>query len=246
MKLQFFVAHVAITATLGLAISARAQTDWERAGLFSGPIVTPKPETPSETAQRINNARLKFAHGQIYRVSNGKIYNVVENQQWQFIGGTVYEKSGQLVIFQQPTGRRADWTYAAITNFQGEALIDKEFDGLAIRAGTFLWNGDRPIAIYDMGKPYVPTPEEIAAAKAAKEQAAKAAITKAYQLQSNAIRWLQPQATNGDASAQCSLGIHYLNGQGCETNREQAIYWLKKAADQGDAEASNTLTRLQN
>ncbi len=71
------------------------------------------------------------------------------------------------------------------------------------------------------------------------------AAQKNWLAQSNAVRWLQPQATNGDASAQCSLGIHYLNGQGCETNREQAIYWLKKAADQGDTEASNKLAKLQ-
>lgn len=68
---------------------------------------------------------------------------------------------------------------------------------------------------------------------------------RAEQGQVSAVKWLQPQATNGDASAQCSLGIHYLNGQGCETNRELAIYWLKKAADQGSTEASNKLVTLK-
>ncbi|MGO9477573.1 MAG: hypothetical protein ACLQAH_08740 [Limisphaerales bacterium] len=37
----------------------------------------------------------------------------------------------------------------------------------------------------------------------------------------------------------------YLNGQGCETNREQAIYWLTQAANQGDQEASNKLANLR-
>lgn len=53
---------------------------------------------------------------------------------------------------------------------------------------------------------------------------------RAEQGQVAAVKWLQPQATNGDTSAQCSLGIHYLNGQGCETNRELGIYWLKEQA----------------
>jgi hypothetical protein len=75
----------------------------------------------------------------------------------------------------------------------------------------------------------------------AKQKAAE----KMFLVQSNVIRWLQPQATNGDASAQCDLGEHYLNGQGCVTNREQAIYWLQKSAAQGYLEASNKLVKLK-
>jgi len=89
------------------------------------------------------------------------------------------------------------------------------------------------------------TPEEITAAAAAKELAAQREQQRIYLSQSNAVRWLQPQASNGDASAQCSLGLHCLNGIGCETNREQAIYWLQKAAAQGNFEASNKLVSLQ-
>ncbi len=59
-----------------------------------------------------------------------------------------------------------------------------------------------------------------------------------------AVAWLFSQATNGSASAQCSLGLHYLNGQGVETNTALAIEWLKRAADQGDIEASNKLVKL--
>lgn len=58
------------------------------------------------------------------------------------------------------------------------------------------------------------------------------------------VTWLLSQATNGDSSAQCSLGLHYLNGQGVETNKALAVEWLKKAADQGDTEASNKLEQL--
>jgi len=55
---------------------------------------------------------------------------------------------------------------------------------------------------------------------------------------------LLSQATNGVAWAQYSVAICYLNGTGCETNREEAIGWLNKAAAQGSVEASNKLAHL--
>jgi TPR repeat protein len=59
------------------------------------------------------------------------------------------------------------------------------------------------------------------------------------------VKWLMTQATNGIASAQCSLGLHYLSGQGCETNMELATEWLQKAAEQVSLEASNKLAELK-
>jgi hypothetical protein len=109
---------------------------------------------------------------------------------------------------------------------------------------TTVSGGSRTIRKLDYGIPCGPAPEfvqqQIEAAKAKAEKDKQ----KAIQLQINAVCWLLSQATNGDASAQCSLGIHYLNGQGCETNREQAIYWLQKSAAQGNIEASNKLASL--
>lgn len=120
--------------------------------------------------------------------------------------------------------------------------------GQTVSVRAMMIEGGDTSELWDYGKPYVqppPTPEQVKAAQEAANTRAIANKKKAEQLQANAVRWLQPQATNGDAAAQCRLGLHYLNGQGCETNREQAVYWLKKAADQGDAEASTVLTRLQ-
>jgi hypothetical protein len=77
------------------------------------------------------------------------------------------------------------------------------------------------------------TPEQIAA---------RAAVEKAALQKSFHTTW--QMATNGSASAQCSLGLRYLNGRGCETNRAQAIYWLQQSAMQGDSEASNTLAKI--
>jgi TPR repeat protein len=93
------------------------------------------------------------------------------------------------------------------------------------------------VLLFDMGAPYQPqlTPEQIAAEK--KNQSKQDV---------KSFHWLQKQATNGDASAQCSLGQRYLTGRGTETNREAAIYWLKQATAQGHEESSNILWRLEN
>jgi hypothetical protein len=236
-----------------LAISATAQSGWESAGVYANPGAIPRQENLSsaEIAQRNHDARMQFAHGQILRVSNGKIYNVVENQQWQFVGGTVYEKSGRLVIFQQPTGRRADWTYAAITNFQGEVLIDKTFSGLAIRAGTFLWNNDSPIAIYDMGQPYVPpppkpaTPEQIAAAKAAQEKAKVKAAEQKKIAVARALQANQDAAAKGDEYGLLRMGERYRDGDGVEKDLGKAREYLQRAADAGSPMAKEELSNLK-
>ena len=82
--------------------------------------------------------------------------------------------------------------------------------------------------------------QQIEAAKAR----ALADKKRAEQGQIAAVKWLQPKATNGDNSAQYELGLHYLKGQGCESNRESAIYWLQKSASQGNLQASNRLASL--
>ena len=137
----------------------------------------------------------------------------------------------------------------AITNLPdlGNATINKEISEYAMRIGTLTVKGS-PLEFYDCGKIYVPpppTPEQIAAAQEAIRLAQEKARFQYLKGQTNAVRFLQSEATNGSASAQCDLGVHYLNGRGCETNREQAIFWLQKSAAQGDIEASNKLARLQ-
>ena len=42
---------------------------------------------------------------------------------------------------------------------------------------------------------------------------------------------------NGDAEAQCRLGIMYGEGQNVKRDNEQAFYWLKKSYEQGKVEA---------
>ena len=40
-------------------------------------------------------------------------------------------------------------------------------------------------------------------------------------------------AKNGDANAQCDLGVMYFTGNGLTKNVQKAVYWTQKAADQG-------------
>ena len=92
---------------------------------------------------------------------------------------------------------------------------------------------------------YVPTPAEIEAQKRAAEAAAKAKAERQWLMDSNTVRWLNSEATNGSTYAQYDLATYYLNGRGCETNRDLAIYWLKQAASNGDVNASNKLAKLK-
>ena len=210
----------------------------------------------SVPAQELSQTKVRFAGDQVFRVFQGKIYNVVESQLWRPIRGSVFEIDGDILILNDQSVHMYSGIpdYLAVKNFRAtfrgdivvSAVIDNYYN-LGVRIGTYNI-GATPIPLYDCGTPYIPppqTPEQIAAAKEKRESAAKAVAAKAYQAQANAVRWLQPQATNGDASAQFSLGSHYLQGKGCESNLETAIYWFRKAADQGSLEASNKLAQVK-
>ena len=241
-------------------VQSFAQTENQRVGGwgpdFWDPSV-PRP-TPAQQAE-INEAfKLNFFNGHVFRKVNGKIYNGLS---WGIISGEVDQKENGILILKNEVYSSVpfvnEWrlttTYAAIKNYSGSALADQHVKTVAMPVGTYDMGGS-PIALFDCGT--LPTPEQLrqikdeeakaqALIEKQKAEAQKAAQAKIYAAQARTIIWLQSQATNGDAGAQCNLGEHYLNGQGCETNREQAIYWLQKAAAQGDIEASNKLANLQ-
>lgn len=106
-------------------------------------------------------------------------------------------------------------------------------------------DSSKVLELWEYCTPPQPTPEQIAAVREAARIKSERQRQKYLQGQTNAVRFLQSEATNESASAQCDLGIHYLTGLGCETNREQAIYWLQKSAAQGNLEASNKLATLK-
>lgn len=55
---------------------------------------------------------------------------------------------------------------------------------------------------------------------------------------------LQAKATQGDADAQCQLGLRYYEAQGVPQDYAAAIQWLQKSADQGFARAQAQLGYL--
>jgi len=203
--------------------------------------------------------------GFIFREVDDQIYNVSKNQLWNIHGGTIQSVGNGIVLmdiykfkYVNPTWYNYGYSEylpgeddedkikefdrtVAITNLPdfNDATIDKQITILAMKVGVLKVAGN-PLEFYDCGTPYFPpqpSQEEIDAAKLREKQ-------KIFLLQSNAIIWLQPQAINGDAGAQYDLAEHYLKGEGCETNRELAIYWLKQSAIKGNIEASNKLTVL--
>ena len=48
-------------------------------------------------------------------------------------------------------------------------------------------------------------------------------------------------AEQGDAMAQCMLGLCYAEGNGVEKDYQEALKWYRKAAEQGDAMAQCNL-----
>lgn len=59
-----------------------------------------------------------------------------------------------------------------------------------------------------------------------------------------ALRWCRTAAEQGDARAQCRLGLLYEQGKGVKRDPAEAATWYRKAAEQGDARAQNNLAAL--
>lgn len=224
-------------------------------GNFFGSNLGGRQPTPEETAaaQQAEQARQLKAKsdalgGHVFRRVDGKIYNL-----WltgQFIVGVVVSTKNNMLIMRGKGGSQTRG-YFAVKNYTGnDVTFAKAMTMFAMDNGTYNWQA-QTIKLYDCGEILSPDEEnqqeQAVHEKAAQIQKAKteAERQKVFLVQSNAVLHLQTMATNGEAWAQCSLGKHYLNGQGCETNRELAVKWLKMAAGNGDMEASNALVTLK-
>lgn len=73
----------------------------------------------------------------------------------------------------------------------------------------------------------------------AKVEASKKKVTE------NTIHYLQQRAEDGSASAQFTLGMRYMKGDGVSKDVEKARAYLQKAADGGFASAQRELNNLQ-
>jgi len=57
---------------------------------------------------------------------------------------------------------------------------------------------------------------------------------------------LMTKANQGNVLAQMGLADAYLNGKGCDVDKQKAVEWYQKAADQGDEDAKKMLASLGN
>ena len=200
--------------------------------------------------------------GGFFRVVHG-VTNYIYGGGWNYVGGKVLQTLPDGVLVK-PTD--PDATDVFVDGYPFQTVDDQVFTGcMAMEDGVYSFTavsgGRRTVKKMSYGVTVTPSPELLekeiditkyeiqnhplvlkAKADAVARQKSK---EKNYQAQANAIHFLQPQATNGDASAQCELGLHFLNGQGCEINQEQGVYWLQKAAAHGDLRASKKLDQLK-
>ena len=61
-----------------------------------------------------------------------------------------------------------------------------------------------------------------------------------------AVKWYQMAAEQGDADSQFSLGLAYHDGKGKNIDGKEAIKWYRMAAQQGHAAAQNSLSTIYN
>lgn len=232
-------------------------------GIASGTALFSQDADLQQRRQDIINARNSFVPRDPWRAIDNAT-NYVKIEGVEFYGKIVDITSAGIIIngsygklygdpYPKPYSPNLfDYDDFFVANFPFEVVNDQVIQEdehlMAWYVGTYTYTtvsgASRTIKKLDYGVPCgppAPTKEQIEAAKA------KALLDKkrAEESQINAVKWLQSQATNGDASAQCSLGLHYLNGQGCDTNREQGVYWLTQSANQGNIEASNKLVGLK-
>ena len=177
----------------------------------------------------------------------GKVMDVTKD------GVRIEGDIGELFQTDYSPGSLYNYKDFFVENFPFEVVDDQIIYSsehlMAWSVGTYTYTtvtgASRTIRKLEYGTP-CDTPDwylkQQAAAIAAAQEAAQIRIMEAQRQSFNTVEKL---ATNGDASMQYSLGIRYLKGEGCDTNRDQAIYWITKSANQGDLEASNKLVSLQ-
>jgi hypothetical protein len=251
---------IAFAILLFAAVFAHAQEDGNFLGSGKGAF---------PMASTTYNTSVNWTPKDPWRVVDGKIYSAVDDGWVQFSGKVLEVQQGKGIrvlgkyssyIVGHPSSDDDDAKEFFVANFPYDIADDSEIGHQTVymakntnRTYTYptVSGGSHTIDMLDYGVP-CDEPEAVKedreqksiAAQAALEAARIAEAQKQFLVQSNVIVWLKPQATNGDASAQCDLGEHYLNGQGCETNKTLAIFWLQKAAAQGYSEASNRLAKI--
>jgi TPR repeat protein len=67
---------------------------------------------------------------------------------------------------------------------------------------------------------------------------------KDHELEANsaeAVEWYRKSADQGNADAQCLLGVMYANGSGVPEDKDQAFKWYSKSANQGNTDCQTNV-----
>jgi len=211
-------------------------------GINPSGFISPQADVNFAPTDPVENSKILGEHP--FQKINGQIINLTLHG---FIAAGDIESSAQGVAILHFHGF---YKRFALTNFNGQTVHGDYIRVCAMTNGIYM-DGDTPLQLMDCGTPLSPSEEQnefqkIEAKRLALEkQRLDAENFNKFIIQSNAVVTLIQHATNGESWAQCSLGNHYLNGIGCETNLDAAKYWFQKAAEQGDLEASNNLAKLK-
>lgn len=223
-----------------------------RTGNFLG-SAQPRQETPQEIAQRQAQWEAmrqvgitRELNGHALRKIDGKIHNLrIEGESKS---GKIYSQSDDGILVIQMDNR--DMTYWALKNYP-DGITGRNISIRVIKVGKYKWWNDSQLELFDCGTLLTPEEEKQkqdefeAAQKKIQQDRIEVMQLKSFIANSNAVASLKTEAANGSPSAQYNLALHYLNGRGCETNKDLAIHWLKTASDGGDFLASNKLVTLQ-
>jgi hypothetical protein len=188
----------------------------------------------------------------VYTVVDGR---VSDKRTWISISGNIIDYSGDTVLLEAGTDKIILKHYE-FQDGTGGILVAQHtpVETKALKVAPEHWAGSKfsPAGTYetwDCGKPYVPSAADIEAARkqaADKMEADTIALRKKeHEAQLRAFRTVYSGATNGSPSMQYSLALRYLNGQGCETNKDEGIRWLKIASTNGSYEAASKLAALK-
>ena len=272
MKLKFFAVLAVNAATLGgvlcFADTSYAQTYTNKFGTIRTVQVGSHIEHVfSSYAQ--SGSELRMVDGQLYNTQQSVLFKTIEAEvkavyangvlfNWtqkkpvygkapssdslvsegNFLGGVPVQHERPIISYETISSKDI-----LVLNFQSSAATGENLHIRAMQVGTTNFVG-KTIELWDCGKPYVPTPEEIATAKAAQEKAkadakAKVATAKALAVE-RALKSNQDAAAKGDSFGLMHMGERYRDGDGVEKDTVKAKEYLQKAVD---ADASNFIAK---
>ena len=173
-----------------------------------------------------------------------KMIPVVDEQ-----GFPVYDWQG-LSVLQESDNEIVVANYPSLDNLATGAKISFHARTIGTirgknRDGT---DSSTVLELWEYYTPPQPTPEEIAAAKAAQDKAnaeakAKAAAQKKA-IAAKVLKSNQDDAAKGDAYGLLRMGERYRDGESVEKDLTKAKEYLQKAADAGSPTAAEELSKL--